>query len=105
MDRDASSPAQLEGVLRTARKALVLGVDVGGDVLAAGPEPGLRSPVADALMLAAFSQLADEIPCLWGVFGYGSDAELTPVEIDQALSVVAEHGGLLGAWGMTPAVA
>src|SRR4051812_23350743 len=84
---------------------LLVGVDVGGDSLAAGPEPGLRSPVADALMLAAFSQLADEVPCLWGVFGYGSDAELTPAEIDQALSVVAEHGGLLGAWGMTPAVA
>jgi hypothetical protein len=39
------------------------------------------------------------------VFGYGSDAELTPSEIDRALSVVARHGGLLGAWGMTPAVA
>jgi hypothetical protein len=57
------------------------------------------------MMLAAFSQLAAEIPCLWGVFGYGSDAELTPAEIDRALSIVAEHGGLLGAWGVTPAVA
>jgi hypothetical protein len=84
---------------------LLVGVDVGGDSLAEGPEPGLRSPVADAMMLAAFSQLADAIPCIWGVFGYGSDAELTPAEIDRALSIVAEHGGLLGAWGMTPAVA
>jgi hypothetical protein len=56
------------------------------------------------MMLAALSRLADEVPCLWGVFGYGSDAELTPAEIDRALSVVAEHGGLLGAWGLTPAV-
>ncbi len=84
---------------------LLVGVDVGGDSLAEGSEPGLRSPVADAMMLAALSQLAAEVPCLWGVFGYGSDAELTPAEIDHALSVVAEHGGLLGAWGMTPAVA
>jgi hypothetical protein len=84
---------------------LLVGVDVGGDSLAEGPEPGLRSPVADAMMLAALTQLADEVPCLWGVFGYGSDAELTPAELDRALSIVAEHGGLLGAWGMTPAVA
>jgi hypothetical protein len=28
-------------------------IDVGGDVLAQGHEPGLRSPLCDALMLAA----------------------------------------------------
>src|SRR5919199_7019985 len=59
--------------LRTALQQLgadlLVGVDVGGDSLAEGHEPGLRSPVADAMMLAAFSQLADDIPCLWGVFG------------------------------------
>jgi hypothetical protein len=94
----------LRAALRELDADLLVGVDVGGDSLAEGPEPGLRSPVADAMMLAAFSRLADEVPCLWGVFGYGSDAELTPAEIDRALSVVAEHGGLLGAWGLTPAV-
>jgi hypothetical protein len=83
---------------------LLVGIDVGGDSLAAGHEPGLRSPLADAMMLAALYQLSAEFPCLWGVFGYGSDAELTTQEIDHALSVVAQHGGLLGAWGMTPAI-
>jgi hypothetical protein len=94
--------------LRTAMQALeadlLVGIDVGGDSLAAGHEPGLRSPLADAMMLAALYQLSAEFSCLWGVFGYGSDAELTTQEIDHALSVVAQHGGLLGAWGMTPAI-
>ena len=108
VDLSQGVPGVVDG-LRAAVRELgadrIVGVDVGGDSLAEGPEPGLRSPVADALMLAALSELAGEVPCLWGVFGYGSDAELTPAEIDRALSVVAEHGGLLGAWGMTPAVA
>jgi hypothetical protein len=83
----------------------LVGIDVGGDSLGEGHEAGLRSPLADALMLAAWRQLSDEFPCLWGMFGYGSDGELTLPEIDRALSRVAAHGGLLGAWGMTPAVA
>src|SRR5207302_8820497 len=32
-------------------------VDVGGDVLAYGDEPGLRSPLSDAIMLAAAARL------------------------------------------------
>jgi hypothetical protein len=91
--------------MRTLNADLLVGIDVGGDSLATGNEPGLRSPLADAMMLAALYQLSEEFPCLWGVFGYGSDAELTPSEIDRALSTAAQHGGLLGAWGMTPSVA
>ena len=93
----------LRTAMRELQADLLVGVDVGGDSLGAGHEPGLRSPLADAMMLAAFNQLQDEFTCIWGVFGYGSDAELTPEEIDQALSRTAEHGGLLGAWGMTAA--
>jgi hypothetical protein len=94
----------LRAAMHALQADLLVGIDVGGDSLAAGHEPGLRSPLADAMMLAALAQLAAEFPCLWGVFGYGSDAELTPQEIDQALSRMAQHGGLLGAWGMTPAI-
>jgi hypothetical protein len=108
IDLSQGVPGVVSG-LRTAMQHLqanlLVGIDVGSDSLAAGHEPGLRSPLADAMMLAALRQLSDEFPCLWGVFGYGSDAELTTREIDQALSRVAQHGGLLGAWGMTPAVA
>jgi hypothetical protein len=95
----------LRAAMHALQANLLVGIDVGSDSLASGHEPGLRSPLADAMMLAAWYRLAEEFPCLWGVFGYGSDAELTPPEIDQALSQVAQHGGLLGAWGITPAVA
>ena len=94
----------LRAAMQALQADLLVGIDVGSDSLAAGHEPGLRSPLADAMMLAAFYQLSAEFPCLWGVFGYGSDAELTIPEIDHALSVVAQHGGLLGTWGMTPAI-
>ncbi len=96
--------AGLRAAMQHLQADLLVGIDVGGDSLATGHEAGLRSPLADAIMLAALCQLQHDYPCLWGVFGYGSDAELTPPEIDHALSTVARHGGLLGAWGLTPAV-
>ena len=85
---------------------LLVGIDVGGDSLAQGSEPGLRSPLADSIMLAAFTELEKRGGrTLWGVFGYGSDGELTVDEIETALSKIAVSGGLLGAWGLTPKIA
>ena len=85
---------------------LLVGIDVGGDSLAQGSEPGLRSPLADSIMLAAFTELEKRgRRTLWGVFGYGSDGELTVDEIETALSKIAVSGGLLGAWGLTPKIA
>jgi hypothetical protein len=84
---------------------LFVGLDVGGDSLARGGEKGLRSPLADSIMLAAYAELeARGHRALWGVFGYGSDGELTTEEVEVALSAVAKAGGLLGAWGLTPKV-
>lgn len=48
-------------------------VDVGGDILAHGDEPALRSPLADALVLAATAALSD---CHVLVTGAGLDGEL-----------------------------
>jgi hypothetical protein len=85
---------------------LVAFVDVGGDVLAQGDEPGLRSPLCDAVMLAAASRLATSgLPVLIGIFGIGCDAELTPVEVIARLADVAGIGGLCGARGLTEPVA
>jgi hypothetical protein len=85
---------------------LLIGIDVGGDSLARGDEPGLRSPLADSIMLAAFVELEKRgIRALWGMFGYGSDGELTCDEIETALGKVAAAGGLLGAWALTPRIA
>ena len=81
---------------------LVVGTDAGGDVLAAGDEPGIASPLTDALMLAALS--ATETGSCLGVYGYGSDGELTLEEVGAGIARAAARGGLLGAWGLTPRV-
>jgi hypothetical protein len=85
---------------------LLVFIDVGGDVLAQGTEPGLRSPLCDAVMLAAAVKLSHAgQPVLGGIFGIGCDAELTPAEVLAQLAVVAGAGGLCGARGLTDPVA
>jgi hypothetical protein len=76
--------------------ALVL-LDVGGDVLAHGDEPGLASPLADAVLLAAGVALQEVgMPVICAVFGAGCDGELTPAEVAARLEEVAGAGGALG---------
>src|SRR6185312_16207388 len=86
---------------------LIVFVDVGGDVLAHGDEPGLASPLCDAIMLAAAARVwkARTAPVLGGIFGVGCDGELTPAEVLERLAEVAEAGGFAGARGLTPAIA
>ena len=85
---------------------LIVLVDVGGDALAHGGEPGLASPLCDALLLAAGAELeAAGRPLLGAVFGIGCDGELTPAEVLARIAEVAAGGGLAGARGLTPAVA
>ena len=96
----------LETAMERLKIDLLAGIDVGGDSLAEGSEPGLRSPLADSIMLAACAELERRgRRALWGVFGYGSDGELTVDEIETALGKVAAAGGLLGAWGLTGKIA
>jgi hypothetical protein len=96
----------LEAAVKILDVDLLVGLDVGGDSLAEGHEPGLRSPLADSIMLAAFAELAERgRRTMWGVFGYGSDGELTDDEIERALGKLAEAKGLLGAWSLTPKIA
>lgn len=95
----------LEAAIEELETDLLVGLDVGGDSLAQGHEAGLRSPLADSVMLAAFTELAKRHRTLWGVFGYGSDGELTVDEIELALSKLAGAGGLLGTWSLTPKIA
>ena len=89
--------AGLEAAMTEFNIDLLVGLDVGGDSLAQGHEAGLRSPLADSVMLAAFAEMEKRgRRTLWGVFGYGSDGELTVDEIELALSRIAAAGGLLG---------
>jgi hypothetical protein len=73
---------------------LVVLLDVGGDVLAHGDEPGLASPLADATVLAAAPAM--RTPTLGAVFGIGCDGELTPAEVLARLEEVRAAGGDLG---------
>jgi hypothetical protein len=85
---------------------LIVFVDVGGDVLGHGDEPGLASPLCDAVMMAAASHLADAGQAVLGaVFGAGCDGELPPAVVLERVAEVAAAGGLTGVRGLTPAVA
>jgi hypothetical protein len=96
-------PRALATGLREAADELdcdrILMLDVGGDVLAHGDEPGLASPLCDAVMLAAALELGD---VLLGVYGAGCDGELTPLEVLQRTGELGGDGALLGAWELTP---
>ncbi len=94
-----------KGILDAARTLgadLIVGIDVGGDILSRGDEPGLMSPLADSIMTAAFYLVEKEMPAFLGLFGYGSDGELTTDELEDSMKVLAREGGLLGSWGLTP---
>ena len=81
---------------------LVIGVDVGGDVLGDGSEPGLASPLCDAVMLAALARLeARGIKTLGAIFGPCCDGELTMEEILDRLAALSAAGGFRGVWPMT----
>jgi hypothetical protein len=76
---------------------VVVLLDVGGDVLAHGDEPGLASPLADAVLLAASSPLeAAGLRVVGAVFGAGCDGELTPAEVAERLAEIEAAGGGLG---------
>jgi hypothetical protein len=77
---------------------LVVFVDVGGDVLAHGDEPGLASPLCDSVLLAAAVRMAGRPSpkVLGAVFGVGCDGELTPDEVLARIDEVERGGGLLG---------
>lgn len=109
IDPDGGPAAIASGLADVAtqmERDLVVFVDVGGDVLAHGDEPGLRSPLSDAIMLAVAMRLRRRgHAVLVGLFGVGCDAELTPSEVLARLADVASAGGLAGARGLTAPVA
>jgi hypothetical protein len=96
----------LERVVAELGCDLIVFLDVGGDVLAHGDEPGLRSPLTDAMLFAAAERMrAAGVPVLLAVFGTGCDAELTDAEVMGRVAEIAAAGGLVAARGLSPAVA
>ena len=78
-------------------------VDIGGDAIAAGDEPGLASPLCDAVMIAAGSQAST--PCVLGVLGAGCDGELEPAEVLSRVAALAGAGAWLDTLGVTGSAA
>jgi hypothetical protein len=109
VDITGGSGMVADGLAQAARRLqrdLIVFIDVGGDVLAQGSEPGLASPLCDAVMLAAAERLRTTgHAVLAGIFGIGCDAELTPAEVLERIADVAAAGGLCGARGLTEPVA
>ena len=100
--------AVAEGVRAAAGELgcdLVIFADVGGDAIALGTEPGLASPLCDAVMLAAAGLIGPGLPVLGAVFGAGCDAELTPEEVLARIAVFAREDAWLGTWSMSREIA
>ena len=65
---------QLAAIMTVTHAQTLTAVDVGGDILAHGDEPSLRSPLADSLTLAAIASI--DQPTTVAIAGPGLDGEL-----------------------------
>lgn len=104
LDINCGVDKTVDGIAKAADKLgcdLIVGIDVGGDAVGFGHEKGLLSPLADAIMTAALYRIRSRIPALMGIFGFGSDGELTNEELENSFKTIALNGGLLGSWGIT----
>ncbi len=79
---------------------LIVGVDVGGDSLAFGHEKGIKSPLADSIMLYILKRAKENVDTVLGVIGYGSDGELTLEELNRNIAEITRENGYLGARGI-----
>jgi len=89
-----------EGVRGFAEKediSVIIGVDAGGDAISVGFESGVRSPLADAVCVAALKQVDGIV----AVTGFGSDGELRVEELLLNISQILANGGFLGCSSMS----
>ena len=83
---------------------LLLGMDVGGDVLGRGDEEGLASPLCDAVMVAAMLDAARTKSTVLGVIGAGCDGELTQAQVLDRVAALARAGAWIGTWSISTAI-
>jgi hypothetical protein len=108
VDINGGSRAVAAGVTAAADRLecdLVVLLDVGGDVLGTGAEPGLSSPLCDAVMLACARYLPERIEAVGCVFGAGCDGELTVPEVLGRIAELARGGAWIGTSSPGPEVA
>jgi hypothetical protein len=102
----AGAAAGISGAASRLECDLVLLIDIGGDAIAVGDEPGLASPLCDAVMIAAAAETCGpELPCLLGVLGAGCDGELHPDEVLHRVAALAGAGAWIATTGVTPEAA
>lgn len=79
----------------------IIGLDVGGDILADGYEESLWSPLADQLSLSSLYKAMDEygIPSKVAVASPGADGELDRQYVLDKINEAALEGGLLETFG------
>ena len=105
IDVTAGAVGAAEGILAAATELgcdLVIYADVGGDAIATGTEPGLGSPLCDAVMLAAGVRLRDELDGAIAVIGAGCDGELTLDEVLDRIGALAEARAWIGTFQIEP---
>ncbi len=100
---DASKGAAgVEQALRAVAEALgveaVIALDTGGDMLAAGCEDELWSPLADAVSLAG--TIASGLPAAVAIHAPGADGELPEDKVLRYISLLARQGALLEVTGL-----
>jgi hypothetical protein len=77
----------------------IVGVDVGGDILALGYEDDLWSPLSDSISLGALYKT--RVPSVVAVLAPGADGELSQQTVLARVSEIARMGGLVGVYGLT----
>jgi hypothetical protein len=92
----------IAAAMERLRCDLLIGVDVGGDVLGRGDEEGLASPLCDAVMVAAMLRAARDREPLLAVIGAGCDGELTPAQVLDRVAALVRRGAWLGTSGVPP---
>jgi hypothetical protein len=108
IDITAGAIGAAEGITAAAAELecnLVVYADVGGDAIATGAEPGLGSPLCDAVMLAAGVRLADELDGAIALIGAGCDGELTIYEVLDRIAALAAARAWIGSFQIEPAAA
>ncbi len=108
IDVTAGPAGAADGVAAVAEELdcdLVVYVDIGGDAIADGSEPGLASPLCDAIMLGAALRLAERLPGAGVILGAGCDGELTPEEVLGRVATLGREGAWTGTWGVTAEIA
>jgi hypothetical protein len=108
IDITAGAVGAAEGVTAAAAELecdLVVYADVGGDAIATGAEPGLGSPLCDAVMLAAAMRLRGELDGVIAMIGAGCDGELTIEEVLDRIAALAKAGAWIDTFQIEPAAA